>query len=159
MTVEEEDAFEREHDVPVNAGGSVVVATWGMGLLILFVGIAFASLLLRLLLPAAGEPGVAATGHRRPRPLAGASSPPRWWWPAAVALGRRWARLRAGDQARLHRRPGRRARAGRRRRGRPVRDIVRLDFGGTDHAYGSIFYTLAGFVFVVAPAALDHAGP
>ena len=32
MTVEEEDAFEREHGVPVNAGGSVIVAAWGMGL-------------------------------------------------------------------------------------------------------------------------------
>jgi hypothetical protein len=46
MTVEEEDAFEREHQVPVNAGGSVVVAAWGTALVILFVAIAFAGLLL-----------------------------------------------------------------------------------------------------------------
>jgi cytochrome c oxidase subunit I+III len=46
MTAEEEAAFEREHHVPVNAGGSVVVSTWGMGLMILFAGIAFATLLL-----------------------------------------------------------------------------------------------------------------
>src|SRR5918994_883159 len=46
MTIENEEAFEREHHVPVNAGGSVVVAAWGMGLAILFLAIAFASLLL-----------------------------------------------------------------------------------------------------------------
>jgi cytochrome c oxidase subunit I+III len=29
-------------------------------------------------------------------------------------------------------------------------DLVRLDFGWTAHAYGSIFYTLSGFVLLVA---------
>jgi cytochrome c oxidase subunit I+III len=43
MTVEEEDAFEREHGVPVNAGGSVVVAAWGTGIAILFLSIAVAA--------------------------------------------------------------------------------------------------------------------
>ncbi|MDQ4096661.1 MAG: hypothetical protein M3144_02165, partial [Actinomycetota bacterium] len=34
------------------------------------------------------------------------------------------------------------------------RDIVRFEFGGTHHAYGSIFYTLSGFVFVAAAAGM-----
>ncbi|MDQ3944879.1 MAG: cytochrome c oxidase subunit 3, partial [Actinomycetota bacterium] len=34
------------------------------------------------------------------------------------------------------------------------RALVQLDFGWTTHAYGSIFYTLAGFVFVVAVVAM-----
>ncbi|HEX2185887.1 MAG TPA: cbb3-type cytochrome c oxidase subunit I, partial [Chloroflexota bacterium] len=67
MTVEEEAAFEREYGVPVNAGGSVVVATWGTALVMLFVGIAFSALLLsyfylRLENPRWPPPGIADPG-------------------------------------------------------------------------------------------------
>ena len=153
MTVEEEEAFEEEHHVAVNAGGSVVVATWAMSLLILFMGIAFASLLLsyfylRLENPAWPPPGIADPG------LA-------WAFVAAalvVASGRgvhtALRRVRSGEG------PGFIASlaatlvlAG---AGAVIqfRDVVRLEFGGTDHAYGSIFYTLAGFLFVAAGAGI-----
>jgi cytochrome c oxidase subunit I+III len=46
MSVEDEEAFEREHGVAVNAGASVVVAAWGTGLVILVVSVAFSVLLL-----------------------------------------------------------------------------------------------------------------
>jgi cytochrome c oxidase subunit I+III len=46
MTEEEELDFEREYGVPVHAGGSLVIARWGMGLAMLFVAIAFSALLL-----------------------------------------------------------------------------------------------------------------
>src|SRR5690606_32173192 len=46
VSEEEELAFEAEHGLPVRVGGSHTLARWGMGLLILFMTIAFASLLL-----------------------------------------------------------------------------------------------------------------
>jgi cytochrome c oxidase subunit I+III len=153
MTVEEEDAFEREHGVPVNAGGSVVVATWAMGLLILFMAIAFSALLLsyfylRLENPTWPPPGI--------------SNPGLGWAIAAAALvvlsGRgvyaALGRVRSGDQ------PGFigalvvtlvLAGAG---AALQFRDVAQFEFGGTHHAYGSIFYTLAGFIFVAAAAGL-----
>ncbi len=153
MTVEEEDAFEREHHVAVNAGGSVVVATWAMSLLILFMAIAFGSLLLsyfylRLENPVWPPPGIADPGLGWPTVAA-----------ALVVLSgpvvhTALRRVRAGDQ------PGFVAAlvaslvvAG---AGVAVqfRDVARFDFGGTHHAYGSIFYTLSGFVFVAAGAGL-----
>jgi cytochrome c oxidase subunit I+III len=153
MTVEEEAAFEREHGVPVNAGGSVVVATWGMGLMILFVGIAFASLLLsyfylRLENPLWPPPGIAEPGLARAMVAAAlvvASG-------AAVRAALR--RVRATDQRGfILGLAGALVLAG---GGALVQflDVAQLDFGGTDHAYGSIFYTLTWFVAVVAVGAL-----
>ncbi|HWC10751.1 MAG TPA: cbb3-type cytochrome c oxidase subunit I [Acidimicrobiales bacterium] len=153
MTVEEEDAFEREHHVPVNAGGSVVVATWAMSLLILFMGIAFSSLLLsyfylRLENPVWPPPGIADPGLG-------------WAIVASVLVGvsgrgvyAALRRVRAGDQAGF---VGALvatlvvAGAG---AAIQFRDVAQFEFGGTHHAYGSIFYTLSGFVFVVAAAGL-----
>jgi cytochrome c oxidase subunit I+III len=148
MTVEEEDAFEQEHGVAVNAGGSVVVATWGMGLGILFVGIAFASLLLsyfylRLVNPAWPPPGISEPALIAP--ILGAA--------VLIVSGRvvftALHRVRAGDQgAFIAALLGALALAiaG---AGIQIRDLAALDFGGTAHAYGSIFFTLAGFLLVV----------
>jgi cytochrome c oxidase subunit I+III len=153
MTVEEEAAFEAEHGVPVNAGGSVVVATWGMGLMILFAAIAFSALLLsyfylRLENPRWPPPGIAEPGLTRALVAAGlvvASG-------AAVraALGR----VRAADQQGFIR--GLAAALVLAGSGAVVQllDIIGLDFGGTAHAYGSIFFTLTGFLAVVAGGAL-----
>ena len=153
MTVEEEDTFEREHHVAVNAGGSVVVAAWAMSLLILFMGIAFSSLLLsyfylRLENPVWPPPGISDPALTSAIVAA-----------ALVALSGKAAytalrRVRAGDQ------PGfigalvvTLVLAG---AGVVIqfRDIVGFEFGGTHHAYGSIFYTLTGFVFVATAAGL-----
>jgi cytochrome c oxidase subunit I+III len=153
MSVEEEDDFEREHQVAVNAGGSVVVATWGMALAILFIGIMFASFLLsyfylRLENPAWPPAGIAEPGLTRAilgALLVVASG-------AAVYAALR--RLRAADQrgfvlglvAALALAGG----------GAVVQllDIAQLGFGGTAHAYGSIFYTMTGFVSVVTAGAM-----
>jgi len=148
MTVDEEEAFEREHHVAVNAGGSVVVATWGTGLAILFVGIAFASLLLsyfylRLSNPLWPPAGIPEPGLQRA--LAGAVLMAA----SAGAVHAALRRVRAADQrgfvlalvAALVLAGG----------GALIQllDIASLGFGATAHAYGSIFYTLTGFVAVV----------
>jgi cytochrome c oxidase subunit I+III len=153
MTVEEEDAFEREHQVPVNAGGSVIVAAWGTALVILVVAVGFAGLLLsyfylRLENPQWPPPGIAdpAVGRAILAAVLVVAS--------GVAVRAALRRVRAADQrgfiaalaAAL-------ALAG----GAAVVqlvDLARLGFGWTDHAYGSIFFLLAGFVVLVAAAAL-----
>jgi cytochrome c oxidase subunit I+III len=153
MTVEEEAAFEAEHGVPVNAGGSVVVAAWGTALVILVVAVAFSALLLsyfylRLENPQWPPPGIVDPGVGRAILAAGlvvASG-------AVVRAALR--RVRAADQrgfiAAL---AVAFALAG---GGVVVQllDIAGLGFGWTDHAYGSIFFLLAGFVVMVAVAAL-----
>ncbi len=157
MTAEEEDAFEREHDVAVNAGGSVVVATWAMGLLILFMGIAFSSLLLsyfylRLENPAWPPPGIA--------------DPALTWAIVAATLvvasgfgalaARR--RVRAGDQTGFIAALGASLVLAGAGATVQFRDIVQFEFGGTHHAYGSIFYTLTGFILVAVAAGLIMLG-
>jgi cytochrome c oxidase subunit I+III len=43
---DEEIAFEDEHGIPVHVGGSLIVARWGMGLVLLFISIAYVTILL-----------------------------------------------------------------------------------------------------------------
>jgi cytochrome c oxidase subunit I+III len=153
MTVEEEDAFEREHGVPVNAGGSVVVAAWGTALLILVVAIGFAGLLLsyfylRLENPQWPPAGIADPGLGRAL-LAAALVVA-----SGAAVRAALQRLRAADQRGFI--AGLAAALALVSVGTVVQllDIAGLDFGWTDHAYGSIFFLLAGFVVLVAVAAL-----
>jgi cytochrome c oxidase subunit I+III len=153
MSAEDEEAFEREHQVPVNAAGSVVVATWGMGLAILFVGIAFSALLLsyfylRLENPVWPPPGIA-----EPRLL-----------PAVVAavllaasagvIRLSLKRLQSGNQRAFVLGLAAVMLLGAGGVFVQFSDIAGLGFGGGTHAYGSIFFTLAGFVLVVASAGL-----
>ncbi|HZB43538.1 MAG TPA: cbb3-type cytochrome c oxidase subunit I [Ilumatobacter sp.] len=153
MTAEDEDAFEREHEVPVNAGGSVVVARWAMSLTVLVVGIAFGSLLLSYFY---------LRLQNEQWPLDGIDNPPLGWASVAAILvvasvstaRRALGRFGGGDRTRfvatfalalallLS--------------GGIVQyaDLVRFDFRWASDAYGSIFYTLAGFVLVVAAMTL-----
>jgi cytochrome c oxidase subunit I+III len=153
MTLEEEDAFEREHQVPVNAGGSVVVAAWGTALVIVVVAVAFAGLLLsyfylRLENPQWPPPGITDPG------LTWALLAAALVAASAVAVRAALARVRAADQRGFIAALGAAlALAG---GGAVVQllDIAGLGFGWNDHAYGSIFFLLAGFVGGVAVAAL-----
>jgi cytochrome c oxidase subunit I+III len=153
MSVEEEDAFEREHQVPVNAGGSVVVTAWGTALAILFVGIAFASLLLsyfylRLENPLWPPAGIAEPG------LTQALLAAALVVVSGAAMRTALRRVEAGDQpgfvrglaAALVLAVGAAVVQG--------LDIAGLGLHGTTHAYGSIFFTLTGFVYTVALGAL-----
>jgi cytochrome c oxidase subunit I+III len=153
MTVEEEAAFEAEHGVPVNAGGSVIVAAWGTGLMILFVGIAFSALLLsyfylRLENPRWPPPGITEPGLARALVAAALVVA------GGIAVRAALARVRADDQ------PGfiRALAAALLLAGGgaivQLVDVAGLGFGGTVHAYGSIFWTLTGFLAVVAAGGL-----
>ena len=150
---EEEAAFEAEHQIPVRVSGSLAVARWGMGLMVLFVAIAFAALLLSyfylrientawppggtespplgLALAAAmfavGSGAVMVAGLRSIR--SGRAARFKWLLCAAVAMIA-LAIVGQGFEWR------------------------RLPFDSKFHAYGSIFYTVSGFAAVVAFAAL-----
>jgi cytochrome c oxidase subunit I+III len=157
MTEDEEAAFEREHGVAVNAGGSVVVARWGVGLAILFVTIAFASLLLSYFYLRLENPVWPPQGVDDPALLPPAVAALLIVASAGAAyLGLR--RVRADD-----------------RRGLLAAlatalvlavggalvqrsDVAGLGFGLTDHAYGSIVFTLTGFLTVALTATLLAGG-
>lgn len=153
MTVEEEAAFERKHGVPVNAGGSVVVAAWAMGIAILFLAIAFASLLLsyfylRLENPVWPPHGIADPGFTMPAiaaalVVAGAASF-RWALGRLGASDRRsfvWGLLitlvLAGTGAIVQ-----------------FIEFAGMGFGVGGHAYGSMFHTLSGFLLLAAGGAI-----
>ncbi|CAN5117729.1 hypothetical protein BH18ACT5_BH18ACT5_02670 [soil metagenome] len=157
ITEEEEAAFEAEHQIPVRVGGSLAVARWGMGLMILFVAIAFASLLLsyfylrveNLQWPPTGVPVPPLGLGAATAALAGAS---------AVAMALALRAIKAGKVKAL-------------KIGLVIAVALlalalasqilewgRLPFDSQLHAYGSIFYTVSGFTAVVAFAALVMGG-
>ena len=153
MTVEEEDAFEREHNVAVNAGGSVVVATWGTAMMTLFVGIAFATFLLSYFYLRLENPQWPPAGIADPslgRPLIAAALMVASGGAMRAAL----QRVRAADQGGFSRGLA----AALALTGVGVflqwRDLAEQTFAWTTHAYGSIFYTLAAFVLLVALASM-----
>ncbi|MEX2289447.1 MAG: cytochrome c oxidase subunit I [Mycobacteriales bacterium] len=152
MTEEDEDAFEREYGVPVNAHGSVIVARVGTALAILFVAIAFASLLLSYFYLRLENPQWPPTGVGDPplgQPLIAAalvvaSGAGMWTAQRRIAVGDRRGFL-AGLVAALAL-----AVAG---GAVQVLALAQYDAVWRAHAYGSIFYTLAGFVLLVAAGA------
>jgi cytochrome c oxidase subunit I+III len=153
MTVEDEAAFERANGVPVNAGGSVIVARWAMSLMILVVGVAFGSLVLsyfylRLQNPDWPGPGISEPGLG----WAGVAAVPVL--ASVMTCHRGLERLRTDDQRGFLLRFA--AALGLLAIGAAVQygDLVALDFAWASDAYGSIFYTLAGFVLVVTAATL-----
>ncbi len=153
MSVEEEDEFERTYGVPVNAHGSVIVARWGSALGMTFLAIAFGALLLSyfyLRLENAQWPPDGISDPTLTKPLLAALLVVC----SAIAMHAARRRIAAGDQRRFI--VGLLSALGLAVGGVVVEwsDLANLGVGWRDHAYGSIFYTLAGFVFVVAIAAI-----
>ncbi|MCA1735582.1 MAG: cytochrome c oxidase subunit I [Actinobacteria bacterium] len=153
ITEEEEAAFEAEHDIPVHVGGSVAVARWGMGLMLLFTAIAFASLLLSYFYLRVENPSWPPVGVALPSlPLGIGSAVFASVSALAMAFGLR--SIRRGSQTRLRLAVGGALLALSLGMAGLILELGRLPFDSKLHAYGSIFYTLAGFVAVVAFAAL-----
>jgi cytochrome c oxidase subunit I+III len=149
MSEEDELAFEREHGVPVHAGGSVIVSRWGIGLAMLFIGIALSALVLayyylRLENPVWPPPGV-------PDPQLGALA-----WSvllvllSGAAVHAALRRIRAGDHRRMSLALAAAVALVVAAGVLQLGDVASMGISGTDHAYGSIFHTLTGFVVAIA---------
>ena len=153
MSREEEEEFEAEHDVPVRAWGSLVVPRWGMGLAILFFAIAFGSFLLSYFYLRLENPRW---------PPRGVALPTIWVAVVAIALvvagsvGVWFARraIREDDQRGLAIGLGSSVALGVGGIAVLASDIAGLEFSSMDHAYGSIFHTMAGFALVVTAIAV-----
>jgi cytochrome c oxidase subunit I+III len=157
MDAEEDAAFEREYGVPVHAGGSVVIARWGMGLAILFVLIAFSAFLvsyfyLRIDNDTWPPPGVDAPGLLPGFLAAGLVAASG----VAVAVAVAW--IRTGNAV---------AYGGAVTTGIvlacagmvvQLRALLDLDIGWTEHAYASIMFTLAGFCMLAMLGAVVMGG-
>jgi cytochrome c oxidase subunit I+III len=153
MTADEEDAFEREYGVPVNAHGSVIVARTGTLLAMLFVAVAFAALVLSYFYLRLENPDWPPVGVADP-PLIRTAVAAVLVVAAAAAVPFAHRRIARGDMRGFG--GGLRAAVGLGVAGVTVQvvDLVLLDVAWRAHAYGSIFFTLAGFVIAVAAALL-----
>ncbi len=153
ITEQEEVEFEERHGIPVRVGGSLQVAKWGMGLIVLFVAIAFASLLLSYFYLMIENPdwppaGMVLPGLGLPSLAVGLVVI------SGIAISRARAAMRGNSRAGLL-------------SGAAVATLLMvgagvvqssqlgaLAFDSKTDAYGSIFFTLAGFILVVAGAAV-----
>ena len=149
----EEEAFEREHGIPVRVDGGRGLAMWGMGMSILVAAIAWSTVMLSYFYLRIENESWPPAGVDRPGlgwPLVAAVA----IIAGAVATTRSHHLIQAGRQQRLV----------------PalitgaaftlvagavlVYDLTQLDFTAQDHAYGSIFYLLAGTLLVLAVVGL-----
>ena len=149
MSEEDELAFEREHGVPVHAGGSVVVSRWGIGLAMMFLGIVLGSMLLGYFYLRLDDAVWPPAGIAAPDPWS-MVVPALLVLASGAAIRAAFNRVRRGD-----------------RTGQVVSQLVagglvaaamwlqigsisELGFSWTTTAYGSIFYTLNGLAMMVA---------
>jgi cytochrome c oxidase subunit I+III len=149
----EEEAFEAEHGVPVRTGGSRTLGAWGMALALLVAGTAFATLLLsyfylRLENETWPPQGVALPGLR----LAALSLLALFASSAAMTIALR--AIRAGQLERLKAGIGAAIALTVAACAVQLTDFERMGFDAQSHAYGSIFYTLGGFMLVMAVIAV-----
>jgi cytochrome c oxidase subunit I+III len=153
VTEDEEVAFESEHGIPVRVGGSIKIARWGMGLMILFVSIAFISILLsyfylRLENTAWPPPGIGNP------PLLLAVLASVWVLGGCGAIYRSLREIRTGRQGPLRRWLLVGASLGAGGSAALIVELTGLTFSSRTHAYGSIFHLLGWFVVVVGVAAV-----
>ena len=152
VTEDEELAFEAEHGLPVRVGGSLTLARWGMGLLILFLAIAFSSLLLSYFYLRLDSPAWPPAGIRQPAllPAIGAAG---LVVVGAASLAMAVRAARSGASRRVVGSTAVAAGLGTAGILLQVQVLAGAGFGATVHAYGSIFHTLAWFAITVTAAA------
>jgi cytochrome c oxidase subunit I+III len=148
-TEAEEDEFERLHDISVRIDGGRTLATWGMGMSILVGAVAFSTLLLSYFYLRIENVEWPPNGIADPALL-----------PAVVAVLAVVASAFSIRQAHRGVAVGSPARLQRGLIGAGVLtvvagavqiyDLTTLEFSAQDHAYGSIFFLLAGFLLMLA---------
>ena len=148
-TDEEEDEFEREHGISVRVDGGRTLATWGMGMSLLVAAVAFSTLLLTYFYLRIENPSWPPEGVADPA-LGPAAIAAVAVCVSALSVRRAHRGISSGSTATL-------------RNGLVgagvltvvagallIYDLTTLDFRAQDHAYGSIFYLLAGFLLALA---------
>ena len=153
MTPEEEVEFEQAHGVPVRAGGSVVVASWGTGLLGLFVGIAFTAMALGYFYLRLDAPSWPPAGIPDPGLLTAVASGVAVAG-AGVAVLRALRRIRADDRRGLVTWLAVSVLTGVAGAAVLVTDLGGMGMSPRDTAYASIVLLIAGFMVAVLGAAL-----
>jgi len=153
MSEDEEEQFEQEHGVPVNAHGSVSIARWGSGMFALFFAIALAALLLsyfylRLENDVWPPPGIPDP------PLVPTAVAAALMVGSVIAVRVGQHRIASGSTAGLLLGLAAALLLGVGAVVLQVRDLAALEVGWTEHAYGSILYTIAGFLLLLAVAGL-----
>jgi len=148
-TDEEEEAFEREHGIPVRTDGGRTLATWGMGLSLMVAGIAFSTFLLSYFYlrveneawPPAGVEvpglGLAIVHCAAVVVAAGIMASARRSVASGSFTGLTGGLVSAGLLTVFG-------------GGVLLFELTHLDFTAQEHAYGSIYYCLAGFLLAVA---------
>lgn len=153
ITEEEEEAFEREHGIPVRTSGSRAVARGGMLLSILILIVALSCLLLSYFyIRLENEVWPMDNIPLPPLPLVIASS-------VALSLSggaMLWAlrRIREGHQSRLSLGLLVAFILGAAALGLQIFDYSQLPFDWQTNAYGSLFFTLGSFAFLILVGAL-----
>jgi cytochrome c oxidase subunit I+III len=152
-TTDAELAFEREHGIPVRPNGSRIVSNWAMNLMILLVAIALSSLLFSYFYIRVENEAWPPVGIPLPSLL----------WPAIstmifVISGAAiwWARqgIQRDNQAQLRLGLAGGFALGLVALGILAYDFWQIPFSHEIHAYGSLFYILIGFLFLIVGAAL-----
>jgi cytochrome c oxidase subunit I+III len=153
VTEAEELEFEREHGIPVRVGGSLTLARWGMGLVILFLAIAFTSLLLAYFYLRLDNQVWPPRGFGHPALLPAMLAASMVVGSAvAMAGSQRATRSQSTLQAVVSTASAALLGAG--AIGLQVGQLRGVGFDSHTHAYGSIFYTLSWFLIVVTTAAV-----
>jgi cytochrome c oxidase subunit I+III len=148
MSEQEELDFEAEHGVPVRASGSIVLARWGFGLIMLILSIAFGSFVISYFYLRIENPAWPPLDVDRPSLAVGGAVVVLIVIAAFAAI---WGRrsLLQGRTARLAGGLGVACAAGLAASAVLVWELANLTFGSSDHSYGSIFYAFAGFAVLV----------
>ena len=152
-TTDAELAFEREHGIPVRPNGSRIVAQWAMNLMILLVAIALSCLLfsyfyIRIESPVWPPAGIALPNLLWPTistVILVVSGGLLWW-------ARRGIQQDKQQQLRLGLAGGFLLGLG--ALGVLAYDFWQLEFTHETHAYGSLFYTIVGFLFLLVSGGL-----
>jgi cytochrome c oxidase subunit I+III len=154
---QEEEEFERTHRISVNPKGSHAVSRLGMWLSVLILGIALVTFLFSYFYIRLENVAWPPEGIPLPEPLLTTIAAS-----ILVVSGglMRWAvkGIEQGNQRRLRTGLTSTFFLGALALGIQIFDFTRLGFGVESHAYGSLFYILGGFAFVVLVAGLIMSG-